>query len=97
MAEFRDQERLEDFDFGYNLSIKKCKVDDLATYRFVSERRDVLWVGPPGMGKSHLCQKAGLCGIRNGFTVYFRSIFDRLRDFLHHAQTRGVSPRLWQG
>ncbi len=43
MAEFRDQKRLEDFDFGFNLSIKESEMDGLATYRFVSERRDVLW------------------------------------------------------
>ena len=82
MAGFRDQKRLEDFDFSYNLD-KKSKVYDLATCRFVRERRDVLWVGPPGTGKSHLCQAIGLCGIRNGFTVYCRSIFDTVRDFLH--------------
>jgi DNA replication protein DnaC len=89
MAGFRDQKRLEDFDFSYNLSIKKSKVYDLATCRFVRERRDVLWVGPPGTGKSHLCQAIGLCGIRNGFTVYYRSIFDTVRDFLHDEALEG--------
>jgi DNA replication protein DnaC len=55
MAGFRDLKRLEDFDFSYNTSIKKSQVNDVATCRFVRERRDVLWVGPPGTGKSHLC------------------------------------------
>jgi hypothetical protein len=50
MAGFGDQKRLEDFDFSYNLSIKKSKVYDLATCRFVRERRDVLWVA----GQSHV-------------------------------------------
>lgn len=62
---------------------------DLATCHFVRERRDVLWVGPPGTGKSHLCQAIGLCGIRNGFTVYYRSIFDTVRDFLHDEALEG--------
>ncbi|AMV35670.1 transposase/IS protein [Pirellula sp. SH-Sr6A] len=89
MAGFRDTKRLEDFDFSYNPSIKKSQVFDLATCRFIRERRDVLWVGPPGTGKSHLCQALGLCAIRCGLTVYYRSIFDTVRDFLHDEAMEG--------
>ena len=58
-ANFREARRLEDFDFGFNPSIKKDRVFDLATCRFVRERRDALLVGPPGTGKSHLAQAIG--------------------------------------
>lgn len=44
-ANFRDARRLEDFDFGFNKTIKKSIVYELATGRFVRERRDVLWLG----------------------------------------------------
>ena len=89
LAGFRDTKKLEDFDFSYNPSIKKSQVFDLATCRFVRERRDVLWVGPPGTGKSHLCQALGLSAIRCGMTVYYRSIFDTVRDFLHDEAMEG--------
>ena len=69
LAGFRDTKRLEDFDFSYNPSIKKSQVFELATCRYIRERRDVLWVGPPGTGKSHLCQALGLSAIRCGMTV----------------------------
>ena len=72
LAGFRDTKRLEDFDFSYNQSITTSQVFDLATCRFIRERRDVLWVGPPGTGKSHLCQALGLSAIRCGMTVYYR-------------------------
>ncbi len=52
MAGFRDAKSLEDFDFSFNPSIKKSQVFDLATCKFVRERRDVLWVGPPGTGRA---------------------------------------------
>lgn len=86
---FRDTKRLEDFDFAFNPKIKKSDVFDLATCRFVRERRDVLWLGPPGTGKSHLCQAIGACAIRCGFTVYYRSIFDCVRDFLQDEALEG--------
>lgn len=86
---FRDVKRLEDFDFSFNTKIKKNVVFDLATCRFVREKKDVLWLGPPGTGKSHLSQAIGVAAIRNGFTVYYRSIFDCVRDFLHDEAMDG--------
>jgi DNA replication protein DnaC len=88
-ANFRDVRRLEDFDFGFNPSIRKDRIFDLATCKFIRERRDVLLVGPPGTGKSHLAQAVGLAAIRSGCTVYYRSIFDTVRDFLHDEALAG--------
>jgi DNA replication protein DnaC len=88
-ASFREARRLEDFDFGFNPSIKKDRVFDLATCKFVRERRDALLVGPPGTGKSHLAQAIGGAAIRSGFTVFYRSIFDTVRDFLHDEALAG--------
>jgi DNA replication protein DnaC len=88
-AGFRDIRRLEDFEFSFNTSIKKSKIFDLATCRFIREKQDVLFLGPPGTGKSHLAQAIGLAAIRSGFTVYYRSIFDVVRDFLHDEAMEG--------
>ncbi len=81
-AGFREQKTLEDFDWQFNPSIKKKPIFDLATGRFVREARDVLFLGPPGTGKSHLCQALGYQAIKSGFTVLYRSVFDLVRDFL---------------
>lgn len=86
---FRDVKRLEDFDFSFNTTIKKNRIFDLATGHFIRDKRDVLWLGPPGTGKSHLCQSIGVAAIRSGFTVYYRSIFDTVRDFLHDEAMEG--------
>jgi DNA replication protein DnaC len=82
-AGFRDLKTLEDFDWSFNPSIKKKQIFDLATGQFIRERRDLLWMGPPGVGKSHLVQAIGYQVLKSGFMVLYRSIFDVIRDFLH--------------
>jgi DNA replication protein DnaC len=88
-AAFRDLKTLDDFDWSFNTSLKKKQVYDLATCRFVRESRDVLWLGPPGVGKSHLVQALGYQAIKAGFGVFYRSIFDVVRDFLHDEALAG--------
>lgn len=80
---FRELKTLDQFDWSFNPAIKKKQIFDLATGRFIREARDVLWLGPPGLGKSHLVQALGYQAIKAGFLVLYRSIFDLVRDFLH--------------
>ncbi|MCH7993518.1 MAG: ATP-binding protein [Planctomycetes bacterium] len=88
-AAFRDLKTLEDFDFSFNPAIKKKQIFELATCKFVREGRDVLLLGPPGTGKSHLAQAMGYQAIKAGHTVLYRSIFDVVRDFLHDEALGG--------
>jgi len=88
-AAFRELKTLEDFDWQFNSSIKKKQIYDLATCRFVRESRSVLFLGPPGIGKSHLVQAIGYQAIKAGFLVLYRSIFDLVRDFLHDEAFAG--------
>jgi DNA replication protein DnaC len=81
-ADFRDTRTLEDFDFSFNPAIKRKQIYDLAAGQFIREYRDVLLIGPPGVGKSHLVQAIGHHVIRMGYTVLYRSIFDLVRDLM---------------
>jgi DNA replication protein DnaC len=81
-ASFRDLRTLEDFDFGFNTSIKRKQIFDLASCRFIREQRDVLFIGPPGVGKSHIAQAIGYHAIKANFLVLYRSVFDTVRELL---------------
>src|SRR5215472_4579668 len=88
-AQFRELKTLEDFDWSFNPSIKRKQIYDLASGRFIRESRDVLFLGPPGVGKSFLVQAIGYEAIKAGFTVLYRSIFDVVRDFLRDEALGG--------
>ena len=93
-AGFREQKTLEDFDWQFNPSIKRKQIFDLAAGRFIREARDVLFLGPPGTGKSHLAQAIGHAVIKAGCTVLYRSIFDLVRDFLSDEALGGQDKAL---
>jgi DNA replication protein DnaC len=84
-ASFREVKNLDEFDFGFNPSIQRKRVSDLATCLFVRQKQDVLLLGPPGVGKSFLAQAIGHQAIKAGFGVLYRSIFDLARDFLDES------------
>jgi DNA replication protein DnaC len=89
-AGFRELKPLEDFDWSFNPSVPKKLIFELATCRYLKEARDVLWLGPPGVGKSFLVQALGYQAIRAGHHVLYRSIFDLVRDFAQDEALGGV-------
>lgn len=88
-AQFRELKALDDFDWTFNPSISRKQIFDLAACRFVREARDVLFLGPPGTGKSFLVQALGYVAIKQNFQVLYRSIFDVVRDFLRDEAFEG--------
>jgi len=81
-AAFRESRSLDSFDFSFNSSVDRKQVYALATGRFVEEPRDVLLIGPPGVGKSHLAQAIGAEVAKSGKSVLYRSIFDVVAELL---------------
>lgn len=62
---------LETFDFGYQPSIDRKQVQALASCHFIEHGDNVIVLGPPGVGKTHLAVSLGLKAIENGYRVLF--------------------------
>ena len=78
-AGFRDADRsLETFDF--NKKMHRALIYELATARFIAQREDALFLGPPGTGKSHLAQAIGRAAIQQGYRVVYREAHQLIED-----------------
>lgn len=78
-ARFPYLKRLDGFDFTAQPSIDSRLVDELATGRFVDEGRNVILLGPPGVGKTHLAIGLGIRTAELGKRVYFTSAIEMAR------------------
>ena len=79
---------LEEFDFGFQPSIDERQVKELAALAFVAEASNLLLLGPPGVGKTHLAVALALRSIENGYGAYFVRAYDLMED-LRKARAEG--------
>jgi DNA replication protein DnaC len=70
-AAFDPTKTLEAFDFGACPKLSRQEIGDLATCRFVEQHQNAFFVGPSGVGKSHLAQAIGHEACRRGYEVLF--------------------------
>lgn len=70
----------EQFDFGFQPSIDERQIRELRTLRFIHDASNVILLGPPGVGKTHLAVALAESAIRAGQPAYFMTAHDLVDD-----------------
>lgn len=86
---------LGDFDFSFQPSIDRRQMEELSTLAFVGRAENVILLGPPGVGKTHLAVGLALKALDAGKVVYYTTL-SRLISDLKKAQLQGRLERRWK-
>ena len=89
-ARYPIHKTLADFDFDFQPSLDRAVMGELSTLRFVEEKRNVLLLGPPGVGKTHLATALGIAATEAGYRTYFVSAADLVAN-LQSAHLEGTA------
>ena len=83
MAGFPRLSRIEDFDFMYNLQINKIKINGFLNMNFVEKAENIIFVGTPGVAKTHLAIGLGIKAAEDKKSTHFikcSKLLDQLKQ-----------------
>ncbi len=89
MAGFPFIKTIDDFDFAFQRSITRKQVNQLLDMQWIEKFYNLIFLGPPGVGKSHLSVAIGLEAVRKGYKVSFIS----MDDLVKHLKLETTSAR----
>lgn len=86
------EKHLEDFDYRHQTTITKRQINTLLDFGFIDNRQNIVFIGPPGVGKTHLAIGIGQKAIQAGYKVLFRTALALVED-LELAEMKGELKR----
>lgn len=83
-----ERKDLKDFEWSYNPKVPKRQVLELATLKFIDARENALFIGPPGVGKSHAAKAIAQLAVQRGYKVFYREAH-KLIEEINEARELG--------
>lgn len=81
-SKLSEDKSIQTYDFSYQPKIDKKKLLDLASCRFIHEKQNIIFMGNPGVGKTHLANAIGLEALKQGFKVQFLHATELIEQLL---------------
>ena len=94
MAHFPFTKTLDQFDFSFQPSVDQRQIKELATLRFIDNGENVIFLGPPGVGKTHLAVALGLKAVAQGYGVYFITIHELIDALTRDYSENRIADRM---
>ncbi|MDL5198635.1 IS21-like element helper ATPase IstB [Streptomyces sp. ALI-76-A] len=85
---------LDEYDFSFQPDLDPRKVKDLATLSFVEGKANAALLGPPGVGKTHIAVALAVAACRAGYSIYFTSLDDMVRNLKAAEETGRLARKL---
>jgi len=94
LARLPFRKTLDDFDFDAQPSVDRRQVRELATLQFLAHAENVILLGPPGVGKTHVAVALGLAAIHRGYAVYFTPMHRLVEDLRNAYEEHRLERRM---
>ena len=96
MAGFPAIKTFELYDFKFQPNLDTDVIDDLRTLRFIGNNENIIFLGTPGVGKTHLAIALGISAIENKYSTYFISCHQLIQNLLKASHKNRLDERLKQ-
>jgi DNA replication protein DnaC len=94
MARFPFIKTLDQFNFSFQPSIDDRQIKELSTLRFIENGENVIFLGPPGVGKTHLAIALGLKAVSHGYGAYFITVHELMDALVRDYSENRVAERM---
>ncbi|TCP52561.1 DNA replication protein DnaC [Tumebacillus sp. BK434] len=94
LAHLPYRKKFDEFDFSFQPSIDERLIRELATMSFATRTENILFLGPPGVGKSHLSVALAMEAITHGLSVYFVTLSHLIEDLRKAHEENRLDKRL---
>jgi DNA replication protein DnaC len=95
-ARFPVLKSLDDFDYAFQPSINRKKLAELSSLRFIDNKENILFLGPPGIGKTHLSTGLGVKACESGYKVLFTTLNDMVSTLMASMADNSFPAKLRQ-
>lgn len=95
-ARFPAIKTIEEFDFSFQPSISKQKISGLAELNFLSQKENLIFLGPPGVGKTHLASSLGIIACQQNIHTFFVNATKLAEDMMASLSDCSVASKLKQ-